>query len=144
MTSNIYDNDCSIIKQPVSTEEFRKEIYGNAQPSERRMKSTPDNKGEIVDIVKYELAPDQLKSVATNAMMKYQSDAGVKNKVNNLIRTGQYKDLDEYYKLLDPKGSLDDANPAHVAAALGLSLNLIGKTAEKRREDKMYWMTQQE
>lgn len=130
--------------KPFDVEEFRKDIYGNAQPSERRMKSTPDNKGEIVDIFKYELAPDQLKSVATNAMMKYQSDAGVKNKVNNLIRTGQYKDLDEYYKLLDPKGSLDDANPAHVAAALGLSLNLIGKTAEKRREDKMYWMNQQE
>jgi hypothetical protein len=26
MSSNIYDNDCSIIKQPVSTDEFRKEI----------------------------------------------------------------------------------------------------------------------
>lgn len=26
MTSNIYDNDCSIIKQPVTIDEFRKEI----------------------------------------------------------------------------------------------------------------------
>ena len=26
MTSNIYDNDCSIIKQPVTVDEFRKEI----------------------------------------------------------------------------------------------------------------------
>lgn len=130
--------------KPFDVEEFRKDIYGNVQPSEKRIKSTPDNKGEIIDLVKYELAPDQLKSIATNAMMKYQNDAGVKKQVNNLIRTGQYKNLDEYYKLLDPKGTLDDANPEHVAAALGLSLNLIGKTAEKRREDKMYWINQQE
>jgi hypothetical protein len=26
MSSNIYDNDCSIIKQPVTIDEFRKEI----------------------------------------------------------------------------------------------------------------------
>ena len=130
--------------KPFDVEEFRKDIYGNVQPSEKRIKSTPDNKGEIIDLVKYELAPDQLKSITTNAIMKYQNDAGVKKQVNNLIRTGQYKNLDEYYKLLDPKGTLDDANPEHVAAALGLSLNLIGKTAEKRREDKMYWINQQE
>lgn len=130
--------------KPFDVEEFRKDIYGNVQPSERRIKSVPDNKGEIIDTFKYELAPDQLKSVATNAMLKYQTNAGVRNKVNNLIRTGEYKNLDEYYKILNPKGSLDDANPEHVAAALGLSLNLIGKTAEKRREDKMYWLSQQE
>lgn len=130
--------------KPFEAEDFRKAVYGAIKPSEKIISSKPTGKGEIIDTVSYELDPNQLRSVVNTAISKYRTDARTKTEVDRLIKSGEYKNLDQDYKLLNPKGNLDDANPEHVAAALAINLNQIGRTQEKRREDKAYWLNYQD
>jgi hypothetical protein len=117
--------------KPFKQDEFIKDVYGNLKPDKKFIKSrnTPD--GRTIDIFETTLSNNDKLAVSNRAVGLYKTDAATKKYVDNIIKTGQYKALDPYYKqIAGPKASIDNGGAEGVAAALALSMNQIGETTE--------------
>jgi hypothetical protein len=115
---------------PFSTEKFQKDVFAGIEPNKKNVGSRTNNQGQVINIYENEFDKDSLKTFSNRAKSKYKTDPVVTRETNRLIRTGEYKDLQPYYEMLNPKMSIDNADPADVAAAFALSLKQLGKTTE--------------
>jgi hypothetical protein len=82
MSSNIYDNDCSIIKQPVNTDQFRKEIDLLKEEIANLKKSKTDF---IIDIVNFDKEDKEIEEKNRELLLYLKS----------LIKTEDFKDNSE-------------------------------------------------
>jgi hypothetical protein len=115
---------------PFSTEKFQRDIFVGIEPDKKNIGSRVNKEGQIINIYKNEFDKDSLKSFANRAASQYRTNPSVTKEVNKLIKTGEYVDLQPYYEMLNPKMSINNADPADVAAAFALSLKQLGKTTE--------------
>jgi hypothetical protein len=116
--------------KPFSTEKFQRDIFAGIEPDKKNIGSRVNNQGQIINIYKNEFDNASLKSFQNRAASQYRTNPSVTREVNRLIKTGEYLDLQPYYQMLNPKMSIDNADPADVAAAFALSLKQLGKTTE--------------
>jgi hypothetical protein len=116
--------------KPFSTEKFQRDIFAGIEPDKINVGSRRNKEGQIINIYKNEFDKDSLKSFANRAASQYRTNPSVTKEVNKLIKTGEYVDLQPYYEMLNPKMSIQNADPADVAAAFALSLKQLGKTTE--------------
>jgi hypothetical protein len=116
--------------KPFSTEKFQRDIFAGIEPDKRNVGSRVNNQGQIINIYKNEFDNASLKSFQNRAASQYRTNPSVTKEVNKLIKTGEYVDLQPYYEMLNPKMSIQNADPADVAAAFALSLKQLGKTTE--------------
>ena len=116
--------------KPFSTEKFQRDIFAGIEPDKKNIGSRTNKEGQIINIYKNEFDKDSLKSFANRAASQYRSNPSVAREVNQLIKTGEYLDLQPYYQMLNPKMSIENADPSDVAAAFALSLKQLGKTTE--------------
>lgn len=116
--------------KPFSTEKFQRDIFAGIEPDKINIGSRRNKEGQIINIYKNEFDKDSLKSFANRAVSQYRTNPSVTKEVNKLIKTGEYVDLQPYYEMLNPKMSIQNADPADVAAAFALSLKQLGKTTE--------------
>jgi len=116
--------------KPFSTEKFQRDIFAGIEPDKKNIGSRVNNQGQIINIYKNEYDNASLKSFQNRAASQYRTNPSVTREVNRLIKTGEYLDLQPYYQMLNPKMSIDNADPADVAAAFALSLKQLGKTTE--------------
>jgi hypothetical protein len=115
---------------PFSTEKFQRDIFAGIEPDKKNVGSRVNNQGQIINIYKNEFDNASLKSFQNRAASQYRTNPSVTREVNRLIKTGEYLDLQPYYQMLNPKMSIDNADPSDVAAAFALSLKQLGKTTE--------------
>jgi hypothetical protein len=116
--------------KPFSTEKFQRDIFVGIEPDKKNVGSRVNDQGQIINIYKNEFDKESLKSFQNRAASQYRTNPSVTKEVNRLIKTGEYKDLQSYYQMLNPNMSIDNADPADVAAAFALSLKQLGKTTE--------------
>jgi len=116
--------------KPFSTEKFQRDIFAGIEPDKKNVGSRVNKEGQIINIYKNEFDNASLKSFQNRAASQYRTNPSVTREVNRLIKTGEYLDLQPYYQMLNPKMSIDNADPADVAAAFALSLKQLGKTTE--------------
>jgi hypothetical protein len=116
--------------KPFSTEKFQRDIFAGIEPDKKNIGSRVNNQGQIINIYKNEFDDASLKSFQNRAASQYRTNPSVTREVNRLIKTGEYLDLQPYYQMLNPKMSIDNADPSDVAAAFALSLKQLGKTTE--------------
>jgi hypothetical protein len=115
---------------PFSTEKFQRDIFAGIEPDKKNVGSRTNNQGQVINIYENQFDKDSLRTFANRAVSQYRTNPVVSREVNRLIKTGEYKDLQPYYEKLNPKMSIDNADPADVAAAFALSLKQLGKTTE--------------
>lgn len=115
---------------PFSTEQFQKDVFAGIEPDKKNIGNRTNSAGQVINIFKNEFDKDSLKTFENRAISQYRTNPAVAREINRLIKTGQYKDLQSYYEKLNPKMSIDNADPADVAAAFALSLKQLGKTIE--------------
>ena len=116
--------------KPFSTEKFQRDIFAGIEPDKKNIGSRRNKEGQIINIYKNEFDKDSLKSFANRAASQYRTNSSVTREVNKLIKTGEYMDLQPFYEMINPNMSIDNADPADVAAAFALSLKQLGKTTE--------------
>jgi hypothetical protein len=124
---NLYEWD---FNSPFSTEKFQKDVFYGSEPDKKNIGSRTNKEGQIINIYKNEFDDDSLKVFKNRAKSQYRTNSSVTREVNKLIKTGEYKDLQPYYEMLNPKMSIENADPSDVAAAFALSLKQLGKTTE--------------
>lgn len=115
---------------PFSTEKFQKDIFAGIEPSKIDVGNRTNSAGQIINMYKNVFDKDALKTFQNRAVSQYKTNPIVTKEVNRLIKTGEYKDLQPYYEMLNPKQSIDNADAGDVAAAFALSLKQLGKTME--------------
>ena len=115
---------------PFSTEKFQKDVFAGIEPNKIDVGSRTNSAGQVINKFRNEFDNESLKTFANRAKSQYKTNPVVTRETNRLIRTGEYKDLQPYYEKLNPKMSIDNADPADVAAAFALSLKQLGKTTE--------------
>jgi hypothetical protein len=113
-----------------NTEDFQKDVFAGIDPDKKNIGSRTNKAGQVINIYKNEFDKDSLKAFQNRAISQYRTNPVVTKEINRLIKTGEYKDLQPYYEMLNPKMSIDNSDPADVAAAFALSLKQLGKTTE--------------
>ena len=128
--------------KPFNDQAFVKDTYGNIKPNEEIIstKADPNAPGKSIQTYKYTLGGNEKNSVANRAMAHYDNDPGTKRYVDQLIKSGQFTNLENEYSQLFPKENILNANPKHIAAALALSLNDIERTKNKSVTDEEWLM----
>lgn len=116
--------------EPFKLDQFEKSVFAGVEPNKKDVGYRTNSAGQVINQFKNEYDPESLKVFENRAMSLYETNPSVTREVNRLIKTGEYKALEPFYQKLYPKQSLDAASPAHVAAALALSLKQLGKTTE--------------
>jgi hypothetical protein len=112
-------------------DEFVKDVFAGAKPDKKFIESRKTPDGRTIDIFETTLSDKGAEAAVNRAKGLYKTDFRVTKKVNDLIRSGQYKALDSYYKKMPgSKGSIDNAAAEDVAGAWALSLNQIGERTE--------------
>lgn len=125
--------------KPFDEDVFAKTITRGLTPSISKNIQKPDGKGYIDRTTTYAYTPEDKLTVAKNAGMLYGSNAGVTNKVNKLIKTGEYINFNKEFNDLFPGQDIAQAKPQQIAAAVGLSFTPHGKTISDQIEDKKFW-----
>jgi hypothetical protein len=117
--------------KPFKQDEFIKDVYGNLKPDKKFIESRKTPDGRTIDIFETTLSNNDKIAVSNRAIGLYKTDAATKKYVDSIIKSGQYKALDPYYKqIAGPKASIDNGGVEGVAAALALSMNQIGERTE--------------
>lgn len=112
-------------------DEFINDVFAGAKPDKKFVESRKTPDGRTIDIFETTLSDKGKEAAVNRAVGMYKTDPRVTKKVNELIKSGQYKSLDSYYKqIAGSKQSIENSSPEGVAAAWALSLNQIGERTE--------------
>lgn len=117
---------------PFNLDKFQKTVFYGAEPNKIDVGTRTNKAGQIINIYRNEFDNKSLNQFANKAKALYRTDPTVARETNKLIQSGEYKDLDQYFKLINPKKSIEDAEAGDIAAAFALSLKQIGKTTESQ------------
>jgi hypothetical protein len=123
---------------------FFKTVNRGLTPSVTKEIQNPDGKGNINTLTTYAYTPEDKLTVAKNSRVLYGNDAAFTNMTNKLIKSGAYVNFQDQYKELYPGKDITKAKPEEVAEAIGLSFTPNGKTIAGQKEDKKYWMNEQD
>lgn len=119
-------------------DDFVKSITRGLQSDENIISQVPDNKGKILTTISYDYSDPSKQALASRAAMMYGTVPGVTNKVNQLMKSGEYLNFKQQFNDLFPGQDITQAEGAQVAAAVGLGLTGHGKIVNKNEPDKVW------
>jgi len=124
--------------KPFNEDDFVKSITRGLQQDENIISQVPDNKGNVLVTKSYDYSNPSKQSLANRASMLYATVPGVTNKVNQLIKSGEYLNFKQQFNDLFPGEDITQAQGGQVAAAVGLGLTGHGKIINKNEVDKVW------
>jgi hypothetical protein len=116
--------------EPFKLDQFEKSIFGGIEPDKKNVGYRTNSAGQVINTYKNEYEPENLKVFANRAKSLYSTNPAVTRETNNLIKSGNYVDLQPFYQKLYPNKNIQNAEPSDITAAFALSLKQLGKTVE--------------
>jgi len=115
---------------PFKLDQFEKSIFGGVEPDKINVGYRTNSAGQVINTYRNEYQPENLKVFANRAKSLYSTNPAVTRETNNLIKSGNYVDLQPFYQKLYPNKNIQNADPSDITAAFALSLKQLGKTVE--------------
>jgi hypothetical protein len=125
--------------KPFKPDEFFQDITRGITPDITKSIGKADGKGHIQTAKLYEYSPDSLSVIERRATMQYGLNAGVTNKINKLIKTGEFINYEEDFNKLYPNQNIQNATPQQITAAVGIALSPHQRWENGVERDEAYW-----
>jgi hypothetical protein len=126
--------------KPFNEAEFSKTLTAGLTPSENKQYTPSKDLGYQDVKTTFAFDKDAKDVVRHKGEVAYQTIPGVTNMTNKVIANGQVGNFQNQFNELYPGQNINNAQPAQIAAAIGLSLTPHGKTISSREADNSFAM----
>ncbi len=126
--------------KPFDEAAFTRNLTAGLTPSENKQYTPSKDLGYQDVKTTFAFDKDAKDVVRHKGEIAYQTIPGVTNMTNKVIANGQVGNFQNQFTELYPGQDINNAKPAQIAAAIGLSLTPHGKTISSREADNSFAM----
>lgn len=126
--------------KPFDEATFSRNLIAGLTPGKKESFAPSKEVGYQDLTTQYGYNPDDKNVLRNRGEVAYQTIPGVTNMTNKVIKNGQVGNFQNQFNELYPGQNINNAKPAQISAAIGLSLTPHGKTDISRVADNSFAM----